>query len=119
MDRSFDASGFIASNLLGPRAQEVLQDYDPMESIRWAEWASLRAATIMKSIKPRLMAADQWEGKLEALEKEKVQEAERRKDREAELEGEIQDLPKSVSEEKARADKAEASLAESERGCDE
>ncbi|MED6221218.1 hypothetical protein PIB30_052460 [Stylosanthes scabra] len=161
MDHSFDASGFIASNLLGPRAQEVLKDYDPMESIRWAEWASLRAATIMKSIEPRLMAADQWEGrcvklngdlkalnlqrievereklvaeqarvkvegdlkslsgKLEALEREKVQEAERRKDREAELEGEIQDLRKSVSEEKARADKAEASLAESKRSHEE
>ncbi|MED6162274.1 hypothetical protein PIB30_068860 [Stylosanthes scabra] len=161
MDRSFDVSGFIASNLLGPRAHEVLKDYDPMESIRWAEWASLRVATIMKSIEPRLMAADQWEvrcvklngdlkalnlqrieaereklvaeqarvkaegdlkslsGKLEALEKEKVQEAERRKNREAELEGEIQDLRKSVSEEKARADKAEASLAESDRGREE
>ncbi|MED6226192.1 hypothetical protein PIB30_101082, partial [Stylosanthes scabra] len=113
-----------------------------MESIRWAEWASLRAATIMKSIEPQLLAADQWEGrcvklngnlkalnlqrieaekeklvaeqerakaegdlkslsgKLEALEREKVQEAERRKDREAELEMEIQGLRKSVSEEK-------------------
>ncbi|MED6160650.1 hypothetical protein PIB30_053396 [Stylosanthes scabra] len=90
-----------------------------MKSIRWVEWASLRAATIMKSIEPRLMAADQWEGKLEALEKEKVQEAELRKDREAELEGEIQDLRKSISEEKARADKAEVSLAESERGREE
>ncbi|MED6223501.1 hypothetical protein PIB30_074513 [Stylosanthes scabra] len=122
-----------------------------MESIRWAEWASLRAATIMKSIEPRLMAADQWEGrcvklngdlkalnlqrieaekeklvaeqslsaKLDALEREKIQEAERQKDREAELEGEIQELRKSVSEEKARADKAEASLAESERGREE
>ncbi|MED6127045.1 hypothetical protein PIB30_084339 [Stylosanthes scabra] len=161
MDHSFDASGFIASNLLGPRAQKVLKDYDPMESIRWAEWASLRAATIMKSIEPRLMAADQWEGrciklngnlkaldlqrieankgklvaeqarvkaegdlkslsgKLEVLEREKVQEAERRKNRESELEGEIRDLRKSVSDEKARADKAEASLAESERSHDE
>ncbi|MED6165287.1 hypothetical protein PIB30_098151 [Stylosanthes scabra] len=161
MDRSFDASGFIASNLLGPRAQEVLRDYDPMKSIRWAEWASLRSATIMKSIEPRLMAADQWEsrcvklngnlkalnlqrieaekkkwvaeqarvkaegdlkflsGKLEALEKEKVQEAERRKDWEAELDQEIQDLRKSISEQKARADKAEASLAESEKGREE
>ncbi|MED6196033.1 hypothetical protein PIB30_043450 [Stylosanthes scabra] len=152
-DRSFDVSGFIASNLLGPRAQEVLRDYDPMESIRWAEWASLRAATIMKSIEPRLMAADQWEGgcvklngdlkalnlqrieaekeklaegdlkslsgKLEALEREKAQEAERRKDREAELDREIQDLQNSVSEEKARVDKAEASLAESEKGREE
>ncbi|MED6150144.1 hypothetical protein PIB30_069530 [Stylosanthes scabra] len=58
MDRSFDASDFIASNLLGPRAQDVLKDYDPMESLRWAEWASLCSATIMKSIEPRLMAAD-------------------------------------------------------------
>ncbi|MED6146380.1 hypothetical protein PIB30_033991 [Stylosanthes scabra] len=140
---------------------EVLKDYDPMESIRWAEWASLRAATIMKSIEPRLMATDQWEGwcvklngdlkalnlqrikvekeklvaeqarvkvegdlkslsgKLEALEREKVQEAERRKDREAELEGEIRDLRKSFFEEKARADKAEASLAELERSLEE
>ncbi|MED6208428.1 hypothetical protein PIB30_045001 [Stylosanthes scabra] len=146
MDRSFDASGFIASNLLGPRAQDVLKDYDPMESIRWAEWASLRSATIMKSIEPRLMAADQWEGrieaekeklaaeqarvkaegdlkslsgKLEVLEKEKAEEAERRKNRESELEGEIQDLRKSVSDEKAHADKAEASLAELEKSQDE
>ncbi|MED6186615.1 hypothetical protein PIB30_068401 [Stylosanthes scabra] len=86
----------------------------------------------MKSIEPRLMAADQWEGRcvklngdLKALnlqrieaEKEKL-EAERRKDWEAELEGKIQELQKSVSEEKARADKAEASLAESERGREE
>ncbi|MED6220851.1 hypothetical protein PIB30_048813 [Stylosanthes scabra] len=157
MDCSFDASSFIAFNLLGPRAQDVLKDYDPMESIRWAEWASLRSATIMKSIEPRLMAADQWEGrcvklngdlkalnlqrieaekeklaaeqakvkaegdlkslsgKLEVLEKEKAEEAERRKNRESELEGEIQDLRKSVSDEKARADKAEASLAELEK----
>ncbi|MED6222830.1 hypothetical protein PIB30_068274 [Stylosanthes scabra] len=161
MDRSFDASGFIASNLLGPRAQDVLKDYDPMESIRWAEWASLRSATIMKSIEPRLMATDQWEGrcvklngdlkalnlqrieaekeklaakqarvkaegdlkslsgKLEVLEKEKVEEAERRKNRESELEGEIQDLRKSVFDKKARADKAEASLAELEKSQDE
>ncbi|MED6199092.1 hypothetical protein PIB30_072645 [Stylosanthes scabra] len=33
MDRSFDASGFIEDNLLGPQAQEILRDYDPMESI--------------------------------------------------------------------------------------
>ncbi|MED6201542.1 hypothetical protein PIB30_096113 [Stylosanthes scabra] len=148
MDRSFDASGFIASNLLGPRAQEVLRDYDPMESIRWAECASLRAATIMKSIERRLTAADQWEGRcvklngdlkalnlqrivaekeksvaeqarLEALEREKAQEAERRKDREAELGREIQDLRKPVSDEKVRADKVEASLAELEKGHEE
>ncbi|MED6185058.1 hypothetical protein PIB30_053350 [Stylosanthes scabra] len=161
MDRSFDASGFIASNLLGPRAQDVLKDYDPMESIRWAEWASLRSATIMKSIEPRLMVADQWEGrcvklngdlkalnlqrieaekeklaaeqarvqaegdlkflsgKLEVLEKEKAEEAEHWKNRESELEREIQGLRESVSDEKARADKAEASLAELEKSQDE
>ncbi|MED6136613.1 hypothetical protein PIB30_057619 [Stylosanthes scabra] len=61
MDRSFDASAFIENNLLGPRAREALQDYDPMESIRWAEWAMLRAATIMKAIEPRLTVAAQWE----------------------------------------------------------
>ncbi|MED6188129.1 hypothetical protein PIB30_083086 [Stylosanthes scabra] len=36
LDRFFDASGFIENNLLGPRPQEVLKDYDPIESIRWA-----------------------------------------------------------------------------------
>ncbi|MED6221857.1 hypothetical protein PIB30_058756 [Stylosanthes scabra] len=61
MDRSFDASAFIENNLLGPRAREALQDNDPMESIRWAEWAMLRAATIMKAIEPRLTVAAQWE----------------------------------------------------------
>ncbi|MED6188834.1 hypothetical protein PIB30_089645 [Stylosanthes scabra] len=161
MDRSFVAFGFIASNLLGPRAQEVLRDYDPMESIQWAEWAALHAAIIMKSIEPRLTAANQWEGgcvklngdlkalnlqrieaekeklvaeqarvkvegdlkslsgKLEALEKEKAQEAELRKDREAELDREIQNLRKSVSDEKAPADKVEASLAESKKDREE
>ncbi|MED6145856.1 hypothetical protein PIB30_029087 [Stylosanthes scabra] len=159
MDRSFDASSFIESYLLGPRAQEVLRDYDPMESIRWAEWASLRAATIMKNIEPRLTAADQWENRcvklngdlkalnllkieaekakaerarlkaegdlksasdnLKVLEEEKSQEVECWKDRETELGREIQDLQKLVSDEKARADKAEASLVESERTHEE
>ncbi|MED6187544.1 hypothetical protein PIB30_077517, partial [Stylosanthes scabra] len=95
--------------------EDVLKDYDPMESIRWAEWASLRSATIMKSIEPRLMAADQWE----VLEKERAEEAERWKNRESELEGGIQGLRESVSDEKARADKAEASLAELEKSQDE
>ncbi|MED6165016.1 hypothetical protein PIB30_095662 [Stylosanthes scabra] len=34
LDRSFDAPGFIESHLLGPRAQEVLRDCDPVESVR-------------------------------------------------------------------------------------
>ncbi|MED6182602.1 hypothetical protein PIB30_030082 [Stylosanthes scabra] len=61
MDRSFDASSYIETNFLGPRAREALQDYDPMESIRWAEWAMLRVTTVMKSIEPRLTLANQWE----------------------------------------------------------
>ncbi|MED6145008.1 hypothetical protein PIB30_020998 [Stylosanthes scabra] len=161
MDPSFDASGFIESNLLGPRAQKVLKDYDPMESIRWAEWASLQAAIIMKSIEPCLTAADQWENRcaklnvdlkalnlqkvefekgkaeteraelkaeedlksvsdsLKTLEKEKILVAKRQKGKEAELDQEIQGLRKSVSKEKARADKAEVSLAELEKGREE
>ncbi|MED6172668.1 hypothetical protein PIB30_052193 [Stylosanthes scabra] len=58
MDRFFDASHFIGSHLLGPQASETLRDYDPVESVRWAEWAMLRSATILKSIKPRLTVAD-------------------------------------------------------------
>ncbi|MED6111439.1 hypothetical protein PIB30_052290 [Stylosanthes scabra] len=61
LDRSFDAPGFIESHLLGPRAQEILRDCDPLESIRWAEWAMIRAATIMKSVEPRLTIAEEAE----------------------------------------------------------
>ncbi|MED6189372.1 hypothetical protein PIB30_095432 [Stylosanthes scabra] len=49
MDRSFDASGFVESHLLGPRAQEILRDCDPLESIRWAEWAMIRASIAEKT----------------------------------------------------------------------
>ncbi|MED6135921.1 hypothetical protein PIB30_051268 [Stylosanthes scabra] len=61
LDRSFDASGFVESHLLGPKAQEVLRDCDPLESVRWAEWAMIRAATIMKSVEPRLFIAEEVE----------------------------------------------------------
>ncbi|MED6224647.1 hypothetical protein PIB30_086182 [Stylosanthes scabra] len=67
MDRSFDASGFIVANLLGPCVQEALRDYDPVESVRWVEWAMLRAATILKSVEPCLTVADEverWNAKL-------------------------------------------------------
>ncbi|MED6219033.1 hypothetical protein PIB30_032164 [Stylosanthes scabra] len=74
-----------------------------------AEQARVKAEGDLKSLS----------GKLEVLEREKVQEAERRKNWESELEGEIWDLRKSVFNEKARADKAKASLAESERSHDE
>ncbi|MED6127656.1 hypothetical protein PIB30_090058 [Stylosanthes scabra] len=61
MDRSFQASGFIEGHLLGPRAQEILRDGDPIESVCWAEWAMVRAATIMKLVEPRLTIADEAE----------------------------------------------------------
>ncbi|MED6193619.1 hypothetical protein PIB30_021271 [Stylosanthes scabra] len=61
LDRSFDASGFVESHLLGPKAQEVLRDCDPLESVRWAEWAMIRTATIMKSVEPRLSIAEELE----------------------------------------------------------
>ncbi|MED6187527.1 hypothetical protein PIB30_077258 [Stylosanthes scabra] len=66
-------------SLLGPRAQEILRDCDPLESIRWAEWAMIRAATIMKSVEPRLTIADEAEcrnakllGDAKALNQQKV-----------------------------------------------
>ncbi|MED6181630.1 hypothetical protein PIB30_021054 [Stylosanthes scabra] len=37
LDRSFDAPKFITENLLGPRAQEALRDYDPVESFQWVQ----------------------------------------------------------------------------------
>ncbi|MED6217386.1 hypothetical protein PIB30_017232 [Stylosanthes scabra] len=37
LDHSFDASSFVATHLLVPKAQEAFRDYDPVESIRWAE----------------------------------------------------------------------------------
>ncbi|MED6134476.1 hypothetical protein PIB30_037443 [Stylosanthes scabra] len=61
LDRSFDASGFVESQLLGPRAQEILRDCNPLESVRWAEWAMIRDATIMKSVEPRLTIAKEVE----------------------------------------------------------
>ncbi|MED6149037.1 hypothetical protein PIB30_058678 [Stylosanthes scabra] len=127
MDRSFDASSFIASNLLGPRAQDVLKDYDPMESIRWAEWASLRSATIMKSIEPQLMAADQSEsrcvklnGDLKALnlqrieaEKEKLAAEQARVKAEGDLKslsGKLEVLEKEKAEEAERRKNRESEL---------
>ncbi|MED6157399.1 hypothetical protein PIB30_022808 [Stylosanthes scabra] len=79
LDRSFDASKFIADNLLGPKAQETLRDYDPVESFRWVQWALLKFATIMKSVGPRLTMMDEAErhnqrlvGDLKALNLQKV-----------------------------------------------
>ncbi|MED6180152.1 hypothetical protein PIB30_007663 [Stylosanthes scabra] len=157
MDRSFDAFGFIESNFMGPRAREVLLDCDPMQSLRWAQWAMLRSATIMKSVEPRLTVADQWErrcveltGNLKVLNqrktdvekekdeaesakakakkdlefalasgKEKHVELQRLRDREVSLLADAEGLKKKLSEEKARADKAESSLVVSEDGRQE
>ncbi|MED6159385.1 hypothetical protein PIB30_041863 [Stylosanthes scabra] len=79
LDRSFDASAFIASNLLDSKAQEVLKDYDPVESFRWVQWALLKSATMVKSIEPRLTMVDELKrrsqkfvGDLKALNQEKL-----------------------------------------------
>ncbi|MED6185268.1 hypothetical protein PIB30_055407 [Stylosanthes scabra] len=40
---------------------------DLVESVRWAEWAMLRSATILKSIEPRLTVADEVERRNEKL----------------------------------------------------
>ncbi|MED6121049.1 hypothetical protein PIB30_026390 [Stylosanthes scabra] len=61
LDRSFDASKFIAENLLGPKAQEALRDYDPVKSFGWVQWVLLKSATIMKSVEPRLTMMDEAE----------------------------------------------------------
>ncbi|MED6161141.1 hypothetical protein PIB30_057933 [Stylosanthes scabra] len=114
-----------------------------MESVRWAQWAMLRSATIMKFMEPRLTLADQWEGRcakltrdLKLLNQQKVEvekkklEADQAKSRAEEdlksasanfklLEKEIEDLRKPFSREKVRADKAEASLVESKEGRQE
>ncbi|MED6139249.1 hypothetical protein PIB30_082046 [Stylosanthes scabra] len=44
-----------------PPKKGALRDYDPVESVRWAEWAMLRAVTILKSVEPRLTVADEVE----------------------------------------------------------
>ncbi|MED6180357.1 hypothetical protein PIB30_009425 [Stylosanthes scabra] len=112
MDRSFDASAYIESNILGPRAREALWDYDPMESLRWVEWAMLRSATIMKSIEPRLTVANQWgnrcvrlTGELKLLSQQKAdiekakEEAEKAKSQaEKDLEASLADAKEKVTE---------------------
>ncbi|MED6150412.1 hypothetical protein PIB30_072013 [Stylosanthes scabra] len=116
LDRSFDASKFIAENLLGPKAQEVLWDYDPVESFRWVQWALLKSATIMRSVEPRLTMMDEAErhnqrlvGDLKALnvQKKKDEEVATIQGRIKELESEVQKLKDFVAAEKARADLAE------------
>ncbi|MED6223015.1 hypothetical protein PIB30_069952 [Stylosanthes scabra] len=132
MDHSFDASSFIENNLLGPRAQEPrLTAADQWEGRCVKLNGDLKALNLqMVEAEKEKLAAEQAKvkaesdlkslpGKLEALRKERDQETERRKDREAELGREIQDLRNLVSDEKARADKAEASLVELEKDREE
>ncbi|MED6142961.1 hypothetical protein PIB30_002248 [Stylosanthes scabra] len=102
LDRSFDASKFIAEKLLGPKAQEVLRDYDPVESFRWVQWALLKSATIMKSVEPRLTMIDEAErhnqrlvGDLKALNLQKVLLEEQLKDAAA-AKGKVEDDLKTV-----------------------
>ncbi|MED6184482.1 hypothetical protein PIB30_047804 [Stylosanthes scabra] len=161
IDHSFDASGFIGFHLLGPQASEALRDYDLVESVRWAEWAMLRSATILKSIEPHLTVADEVERRneklvgdvkvlnlqkvvleeeeadaiaaelkaeedfklagtaLEALRKEKDEEIERLKHREADLVSEAERLRGLVAEEKVRADLSEIFMSELKKQCEE
>ncbi|MED6125689.1 hypothetical protein PIB30_071005 [Stylosanthes scabra] len=61
------SDGFIENNFMGPCAVEALRDYDPMESVRWVQWAMLRSATILKSVEPQLSLADHWERRCSQL----------------------------------------------------
>ncbi|MED6220376.1 hypothetical protein PIB30_044255 [Stylosanthes scabra] len=127
LDRSFDAFGFIASHMLVPKAQEVLKDFDPVESLRWVQSALLRSATVMKSVEPRLTMINESErrnlklvGDLKVLNQEKVaaeaekveavkskdEEIEHLRGREKDLGDEVKRLQSLVADEKARADLA-------------
>ncbi|MED6142860.1 hypothetical protein PIB30_001632 [Stylosanthes scabra] len=142
MDQSFDASTYIKSDFLGPRAREALQDYDPMVSIRWAQcamlrsaqWAMLRSATIMKSVEPRMTLADQWEhrcakltGDLKLLNQQKAdvdkekEEAETANSKaEKDLEAALADAKeKGVELQRLKDREAEASLASTEQARQE
>ncbi|MED6121710.1 hypothetical protein PIB30_032710 [Stylosanthes scabra] len=120
LDRSFDASGFVATHLLVPKAQEVLRDYDPVESIQWAEWAMLRSATIMKSIEPSLskLAEAEWQnsklvGDLKSLNLQKVALEERVVDSakaKEKVEGDLKLFEKSLEVFKQKKDEEVATL---------
>ncbi|MED6207189.1 hypothetical protein PIB30_033492 [Stylosanthes scabra] len=95
-----------------------------MESLRWAQWAMLKSATIMKSVEPRLTVAAQFEDRCNKLavdlrERERDVELQRLKDREAGLSVDLESAKKGLLEEKSRADKAEATLTEKEQACQE
>ncbi|MED6181256.1 hypothetical protein PIB30_017831 [Stylosanthes scabra] len=106
LDRSFDAPKFITENLLGPRAQEALRDYDPVESFRWVQWAMLKSATIVRFVEPRLTMMDEAErhnqrlvGDLKALNLQKVVLEEQLKDAAAtkeKLEGDLKSAEKNL-----------------------
>ncbi|MED6109380.1 hypothetical protein PIB30_033076 [Stylosanthes scabra] len=95
-----------AQNLLGPKAQKVLRDYDPVESFRWVQRALLKSATIMKSVKPRLTMMDEAErhnqrlvGDLKAFNLQKVVLEEKLKDAAAakeKLEGNLKSAEKNL-----------------------
>ncbi|MED6136083.1 hypothetical protein PIB30_052614 [Stylosanthes scabra] len=120
LDRSFDASKFIADNLLGPRAQETLRDYDPVESFRWVQWALLKSATIMKSVEPRLTIMDEAErhnqrlvGDLKALNLQKVVLEEQLKDATKAMdkaEGDLKAFKKNLEVFKEKKDEEVATL---------
>ncbi|MED6190203.1 hypothetical protein PIB30_103494 [Stylosanthes scabra] len=126
--------GFVKSHLLGPKVQEVLRDCDPLESVRWAEWAMIRAATIMKSVEPRLSIAEELErrnARLLAdaktlslqkmvLEEEKVDAVQAKLKVEEDLKVvKVEKFRGLAAEEKVRADLAEASAADLQKQCED
>ncbi|MED6211864.1 hypothetical protein PIB30_077698 [Stylosanthes scabra] len=128
--------GFVESHLLGPRAQEILRDYDHLESIRWAEWAMIRAATIMKSVEPHLTITEEAErrnAKLHGdakminlqkmvLEEEKTDAIRAKLKAEEDpkaLRAELETSEREKAEEKVRADLAEVSVADLQKQCED
>ncbi|MED6205071.1 hypothetical protein PIB30_014759 [Stylosanthes scabra] len=143
LDRSFDASGFVDTRLLVLKAQEVLRDYDPVESICWTQWAMLKSATLMKSMEPFLTKTAEAErrnaklvGDLKALNLQKVVLEEQLVDSAKanekaegdlklfekslegpikELESEVAKLKDSVAAEKACVDRSEENIPDLEK----
>ncbi|MED6161519.1 hypothetical protein PIB30_061512 [Stylosanthes scabra] len=107
----------------------ALRDYDPMESIRWVQWVMLRSATILKSradLEKEKASVEAAKSKAEkdleaalAREKERDTELQCLRDREVGLSADLDSAKKGLSEEKSRADKVEASLAETEQARQE
>ncbi|MED6194596.1 hypothetical protein PIB30_030092 [Stylosanthes scabra] len=130
IDRSFDASGFIQSNFMGPRALEALLGRAAADhwERRYTQLSGemklldLRRSELEKGKAEAESAKSQAEKDLEAAlkaTKEKDVEVQHLKDREVNLLAELESAKKQVTAEKARTDKAEASFTDAEAGRQE